>query len=155
MALGAAVVKCFRVVVGVTVLLSASACGKKNNERVLGQEISPWAVDHLSAYQVGERAEFPIRLSAQQVQASYKCKYDLERISLGKTIFQEVFDNTYYSAITEEPDMRSGLVFYDRNDKVLASVFFDRDGRRGEFNGKPVAIRGKLYSWMKGHFSCE
>ena len=53
---------------------------------------------------------------------------------------------------SEMPDLRWGIIFYDRNDNRLGAIYFDKWGKRGAVWNIPVFIKGDLFRWLNKNF---
>jgi hypothetical protein len=56
--------------------------------------------------------------------------------------------------LSEMPDIRWGIIFYDANDRRAGAIYFDTAWRgRGAVAGIPISFKGDLFKWLDDHFS--
>jgi hypothetical protein len=97
-----------------------------------------------------------IQITPQGLESGYDYRFTI-RMLRGGGFEQEVKRATMSlsvkTALTEPPDLRWGVIFYDLNGNRVAAVYFDRNGKSGVVGETPASFGGEFFDWLDQTFS--
>jgi len=89
----------------------------------------------------------------------------LERVFRYKLTIRDIRGGAYQSEIidvlkstvvqprTKSPDLRWGVIFYNKEGIRVGALYFDRSGNFGAVDNTPVFFSGTFYRWLESNFS--
>lgn len=100
-----------------------------------------------------------IPVTPEKLEQSFRSKLVVRDVTLSKREKEWIATIKSTSAVdvplpSEPADIRVGIVFYDTEDRRVASLFFDRTGERGAIGGSPASFSSELFDWVMREFSC-
>jgi hypothetical protein len=132
----------------VVLLLVLSASGVAQTTPL---EVTPEQVQRVEILYFPERILVRAALSPERLEQG--CRYKLEiRDANQSTEWKRLLPLLRQISVESKArsyDHRTAVLFYDKDGKRIASVYFDGFGQGGTINGKSGQISGGLYGWAK------
>jgi hypothetical protein len=135
-------------------ILICCSTPRSPDEQPLDEAFDVSRIDRVEIFTMRPRTETPVRMSPEMLERNFACKLEIRHARLGISIPQRVLYATFLRKGGPDPDVRTGVVFFDTEGHRLASVYFDQAGRAAAHDGAPVRVRGPLYSWVEGALTC-
>jgi hypothetical protein len=117
--------------------------------------INEWQVGRVEIINLPEGTYTYAPIGPSDLEQGYQYKFivaELLASNYGKDL-PEALATIRVSPGGDYPDLRWGLLFFDRDDNRLGAIYLARGGERGVVNWTAVDIDGDLYLWLRRQFS--
>lgn len=98
-----------------------------------------------------ERISTRSSLTPEMLERLYEYKVEVRDVSESKQFPALVAALRGTLAVPENrlSDVRTGVIFFDKSNKRLLTLYFDQFGKNGFVNGEPVSMNNDVYRWAK------
>ena len=127
------------------------SCSARDGKPLSAYGVVPEAIYRVEILYYPERILTDAALTPEMLERQYYDKVELKNFneSIHRPTFIKAFRETAVSPSRDAHDLRTAILLYDKADKRLLSLYFDRSGENGVVNTDPVSIRDSLFSWAK------
>jgi hypothetical protein len=94
-------------------------------------------------------------VTPEMVELAYFYKFTINEVAMKKEqgALLEAVNSATITVLEKMPDLRWGLIFYDRRGNRLGAMYFNELGNYGAVGESPVAFTGDLFHWIERNFS--
>jgi hypothetical protein len=144
----------FRWLLAVVLFVSSGvsvSCSARDGKPLSAYGVVPEAVYRVEILYFPERILTDAALTPERLERQYYDKIELKNFngSIHRPRFIKAFRETAVSPSRDAHDARTAILLYDKTDKRLLSIYFDRSGENGVVNSDLVSIGDSLFSWAK------
>jgi hypothetical protein len=124
-------------------------------EERLSTRLDPEAVQAIDILGMPPNWETRIRIEPNQFErGALPCKLEIRDGAVGERELTDVLYNSAFRKADLTPDTRTAVIFYGKDNRRLAGIYFDGMGYRASLDDIPVKFRGKIYGWVTSHLKC-